>query len=156
MKAGDVFGRVAFDLNHEDAAKGENGCANVSLQEMLDRKKRVERGLALRLSRGAAPFGIKSRRGARTISGKAPPQPKMALASDTIFGVYRGCHTYRYSPALPGHRPASQGGFRVSGASIAPYTKSGAIRPNVRYRLVRDSRQRGGPLSGRWRASTRF
>jgi hypothetical protein len=54
MKAGDVFGRVAFDLNHEDAAKGENGCANVSLQEMLDGKKRVERGLALRLSRGAA------------------------------------------------------------------------------------------------------
>ena len=29
----------------------------------------------------ASPFGIKSRRRARTISGKAPPQPKMALAT---------------------------------------------------------------------------
>jgi hypothetical protein len=34
----------------------------------------------------ASPFGIKSRRRARTISGKAPAAAKIALASDRDFG----------------------------------------------------------------------
>jgi hypothetical protein len=62
----------------------------------------------------ASPFGIKSRRRARTISGKAPLQPKMAIASDHDFGDMRVAETSHF-PGLPGHRPAFIGGFRVSG-----------------------------------------
>jgi hypothetical protein len=39
----------------------------------------------------ASPFGNKSRRTARRISGKAPPQPKKALATVQFFGEYRDC-----------------------------------------------------------------
>jgi hypothetical protein len=39
----------------------------------------------------ASPFGIKSRRRARTISGKASLSPKMGLATIQIFGEYLDC-----------------------------------------------------------------
>jgi hypothetical protein len=64
--------------------------------------------------------------------------PKMGLASISIFGEDRDCQVSDISPALPGHRPASQGGFRVSGVFILRIRDS----PDVRFRLVRDSRQR--------------
>ena len=51
IKARNVFGRVAFDLNHKHRALGGYGCANVGLQEMLDGKKRVIGGWAMRHSR---------------------------------------------------------------------------------------------------------
>jgi hypothetical protein len=49
--------------------------------------------------------------GARTISGKAPPLPKIGLATIQIFGEYRGCHTFRYPPACRDTGPPS---WRVS------------------------------------------
>jgi len=61
----------------------------------------------------ASPFGLQDNppEGARTISSKAPPPPKMALATIQIFGEYQVCQDPRYSPALPGHRPAFKAGF---------------------------------------------
>jgi len=45
------------------------------------------------LKRHAFSFGLQDNppERARTISGKAPPQPKMGLVSDRVFGEYQDC-----------------------------------------------------------------
>src|SRR5271165_465087 len=65
------------------------------------------------LKRHAFSFGLQDNppEGARTISGKAPQRPKKGACVGSCFrGVSRLPHL-RYSPALPGHRPALLAGF---------------------------------------------
>jgi hypothetical protein len=62
-----------------------------------------------------SPFREPACQGGR--SGNATPSPfKRAVDANQVFGEDRRCHTDDFSPALPGHRPASSGGFRVSGS----------------------------------------
>src|SRR5208283_4966635 len=82
------------------------------------------------LKRHAFSFGLQDNppEGARTISGKAPPRPEKGLVSDRVFGEYLCCQTQIF-PGLAGTPARLIGGFRVSGASIAPCIKPGASRP---------------------------
>jgi hypothetical protein len=69
--------------------------------------------------------GSRSRRRARTISGKAPPQPKMALASDAIFGDYRVCQDIDIPRLCRDTGPPHKAGFVFLGFIL----RIGANRP---------------------------
>ena len=75
--------------------------------------------------------------GARTILGKAPPQPKMALATIQVFGDYRSCLDLDIPRLCRDTGPPSMAGSLFLGVRSPNRRES----PNVRFRLVRDSRQ---------------
>jgi len=89
-----------------------------------------------------SPFRDRSpAEGARTISGKAPPQPKKnGSCNDPNFRGVSRLPQQRFIPGLAG-TPArlTKAGLRVSGVRSPMRRES----PDVRFRLVRDSRQRG-------------
>jgi len=62
-------------------------------------------------------FGVSPAEGARTISGKAPPQPKMAIDAGNDFREYLGCHTEIF-PGFAGNRPAFTAGLLFLGSSV--------------------------------------
>jgi hypothetical protein len=66
-----------------------------------------------------SPSGSRSRRKGAHDFDKAPPQPKMALASDRDFGDMRVAQTL-IIPGLPGHRAALLGRSSCFWARIAP------------------------------------
>ena len=67
----------------------------------------------------------------------------MALASDAIFGEYRGCHTFDIPRPCRDTGPPSLAGFVFLGVRSPNRRDS----PDVRFPPVRESRQRGVPLS---------
>src|SRR5271157_3457123 len=103
------------------------------------------------LKRHTFSFGLQDNppEGARTISGKAPPQPKKGLVSDRVFGEYQRCHTSDIPRPCRDTGPPLLAGFVFLGLNVSENQRESARRPGE-SRLLADSRQRGAaPKSGR-------
>jgi hypothetical protein len=105
------------------------------------------------LKRHAFSFGLQDNppEGARTISGKAPPQPKKGLVSDRIFGEYQRCHTLDIPRPCRDTGPPSLAGFVFLGLNVSEFSanQSAVRRESASCRFASTTiahRLAGGPI----------